>query len=270
MLAKSSWPSTRANPVAPIEILARLALVEGHLRADHHRALQIRDVVALDPLGRVAQMELGAQVVEHLLARLLVVAARGETLARILHRHFEQAQLVAALRHRRLDLLAAPLGEQLGAHLGVFELDRHDDLVGDVARARVILRQQVGEHILVGEFEVLKTPAMRAGQLAAAHHQHDRLDKAALAIKPEDILIDSPMMQHGLPLDGLFDRAHAVAHPRRLFEFEPLGMAFICSRISLQQLEVLALQQHLSRRADGARYSSRSTGRQHGPRHRLI
>ena len=115
---------------------------------------------------------------------------------------------------------------------------------GDIARARVVLREQIREHVLVGEFEVLKIPAMSAGQLPAAHHQHNRLDEAALAIQPEDILIDSPVMQHGLALDGLLDRAHAVAHPRGIFEFEALSMRLHLLAHLAQQLEVLALQQH--------------------------
>jgi hypothetical protein len=77
-----------ANAVAAVEILLRLAFVERHLRSDDHRALQIRDVVAFHPLGRVAQTEFDAQVFEHFLASLFVVAARGEALTRVVHRHF--------------------------------------------------------------------------------------------------------------------------------------------------------------------------------------
>src|SRR3984957_18583836 len=98
-----------ANPVAAVEILARLAFVEGDLRSDHHRALQIRNVVAFHPLGRVAQTELDAKILEHLLAGLLVIAPRSKTLARIVHRHFEQAELLAALRHYYFAFLSAPL-----------------------------------------------------------------------------------------------------------------------------------------------------------------
>ena len=86
------------------------------------------------------------------------------------------------------------------------------------------MRQQIGEDVLVGEFEVLKTPSLGAGQLAAAHHQDDRLDEAAFAIEAENVLVDAPVMKHGLALDGLFDRAHLVAQARRLLELEPLGM----------------------------------------------
>ena len=51
------------------------------------------------------------------------------------------------------------------------------------------------------------------------------------------------MMEHGLALDGLFDRAHLVAHPRRVLEFEPLGMELHPLAHLVQQLEVLAFQE---------------------------
>ena len=79
---------------------------------------------------------------------------------------------------------------------------------------------------MIGELEVLEVPAMSAGQLAATDHQHDRLDETSLAIQPEHILIDSPMMEHGLALHGLLDRADAVAHG--LLEFDA-----VCMRLHL-------------------------------------
>ena len=81
-------------------------------------------------LGVLCRWSLRAQLLEHPFARVLVVAARGETLARVVHRHLEQPQLLAALRDQELDFLAAPLGQQFGAHVGVFQRDRHDHLVG--------------------------------------------------------------------------------------------------------------------------------------------
>ena len=94
---------------------------------------------------------------------------RIETLPGILHRHFEQPELLAALRYQKLDLLFAPLREQLRAHRGVLELDRHDDFVRDVPGALVVLGEQFGEHVGIGEFEVLKAPALSVGQIAGAH-----------------------------------------------------------------------------------------------------
>ena len=110
-------------------------------------------------LGVLCRWSTRAQIVEHPFARVLVVAARGETLARVVHRHLQQPQLVAALRHQEIDLFSAPLSQQFGAHVGVFQRDRHDDLVRDDSRAGVILRQKIGEDVLVGEFEILETPS---------------------------------------------------------------------------------------------------------------
>src|SRR5579885_2099671 len=93
-----------SNPVAAIKVSLRLAFVEGDLRPYHHRTLQIRDVVAFDALGRVAQVKPGAKLLEHLLTGIFVVAPRLEALPRILHRHLEQAQLLSALRHNYIGL----------------------------------------------------------------------------------------------------------------------------------------------------------------------
>ncbi len=209
-----------ANPVAAIKIFLRLAFVEGDLRADDHRTLQIGDVVAFDALGRVVQIELDAETLEHRLASFFVIAARGETLARIVHRHFQQPKFLAALRQQNLDFLSAPLCEQLGAHGRIFELDRHDHFVGDAAGARVILSQQIGKNVVDRELEILKAPSLSAGELAAANYEDDGLDEPAFAVDSEHVLIDSPVMEDGLALDGLFDCAHAVADSRRFLELE--------------------------------------------------
>src|SRR6185437_11620833 len=91
-------------------------------------------------------------------------------------------------------------------------------------RARIELRQKIGKDVLVGEFEILKTPSLGIGQLAAAHHKYDRLDKAAFAVKAENVLVDTPVMKHSLAFDGLFDRAHLIAQAIRLLELQALGM----------------------------------------------
>ena len=220
-------------------------------------------------LGVLRRWSSRAQLLEHPLARVLIVAARGEALPCVVHRHFEQAQFFAALRHQELDFFSAPFGEQLGAHVGILQRDRHDHLVRRDARARIELREQVGEDVLVGEFQIVETPSLRIGELAAAHHQHDRLDKAALAIKPEDVLVDTPVMQHGLALDGLFDRAHLVAQARRLLELQPLGMLAHPFAQLLEHFEVAPLKQHL-RGVQMAFVFGAVDRRQHGPRHRLI
>ena len=109
------------------------------------------------------------------------------------------------------------------------------------------MSQQIGEDVVDREFEVLKAPSLGAGQLAAAHNQDDGLDESAFAINPEYVLIDSPVMEHGLPLDGLFDRANAIADPRRLLEFQPLSMSLHPIAQLMQQFEVLPFEQHLRR-----------------------
>src|SRR5581483_7479048 len=236
-----------ANPVAAIAVLVRFALVEGYLRTDHHRTLEIGDVVAFNALGRVAQMKPRAQLFEHLLACVLVVAARGETLPRILHRHLQNSQLLTPLREENLHFPAAPLGQQLGPHLEVLERNGKDDFVGNVARTLIELSQEIGEDFLVGELQVLETPALGARKLSAAHDQDDCLDEPALAVQAEDILIDSPVMKDGLTFDGLFNRAHAVADSGCRFEFKARGVRLHLLAHLAKQLEVLALEQQLRR-----------------------
>ena len=64
----------------------------------------------------------------------------------------EQPQFFAALRHQELDLFSASLGEQLSAHVGIFQRDRHDHFVRSDTHARIELREQVGEDVFVREF----------------------------------------------------------------------------------------------------------------------
>ena len=54
-------------------------------------------------------------------------------------------------------------------------------------------------------------------------------------------------MQDGLALDGLFDRAHAIANPRGLLEFEPRRMLFHQIAHLAQQFEIFSFEQHLRR-----------------------
>ena len=145
-------------------------------------------------------------------------------MTRVFVRHLQQTGLLAALRDRDRDLLAAPLREQFGADFRVLQLDRQQHLVGQVATARIKLGQEVGQDVFIGKLQILKTPALGRGQLSTPHHQDNGLDKAAFAIKPENILVDTPVMQHGLFLHRLFDRPHAVAQLGRLFELQPLGV----------------------------------------------
>src|SRR5208283_507043 len=130
---------------------------------------------------------------------------------------------------------------------GILEIDRDDHLVGNIARARIVLSEQIGKNFVHWKFEILEAPALGAGELAATHHQHDGLDEAALAVDAEDVLVDAPVMEDGLALDGFFDRADAVANARGLLEFEARRVILHEVAHLAEQLEIFSLEQHLGR-----------------------
>src|SRR5439155_540892 len=86
-----------ADAVAAVAVLVGRPLVEGDDGAHGLAALEGRDVEALDALGRVGEAEARLQLGRHALALLGRVAPLGEALARVLPRHLDQAELVAAL-----------------------------------------------------------------------------------------------------------------------------------------------------------------------------
>ena len=120
----------------------------------------------------------------------------------------------------------------------------------DLVTTDVIVRdgkEQFISDLKPGEFEVLEAPALRAGKLAAAHGEHDRLDRPALAVKPEDVLVDAPVMKHGLAFDGLLDCADAVAQTGGFLELEALGARLHLHAHLPEQVEVLAFEQQRRR-----------------------
>src|SRR4029077_10815477 len=90
------------DAVAPIAVLVRLALIEGHHGADRHAALEGRDVDALDAFRRIAQVQLAPQLVADGLVLPFAVLALAKALLGVLARHLEQPHAVAALRAHEL------------------------------------------------------------------------------------------------------------------------------------------------------------------------
>src|SRR6185295_17999122 len=107
------------HPVASVAILVRFALVEDHHRANDLPSLEIGDVEALDALWCAAQVEALLQLRDHARALVLAVTAGGEALARVLHGHLAEPDLVAALRTKHLDALLLQVGKVARANLGV-------------------------------------------------------------------------------------------------------------------------------------------------------
>ncbi len=122
--AKSSAALDRPDAIAPIARPARLALVEGH----HRRRRSGRPGCSRCRSTRCAWARCGDASLRRSSSsmrsrRRADVAALGEALARVLPRHLDQAELVAALRAQDLDRAALAFAQILGAHVRVLELD---------------------------------------------------------------------------------------------------------------------------------------------------
>ena len=137
----------------------------------------MRNVVALDPLGRRGQAE-----------RLLELFQRGvgapavgqpahalhvQRLLGVLGRHLGQPALVAALRAADFDHPAALLRQPAGQQLGLVDRLRDQHQTRNLHRALVVLAQERGERLLerlvahAGQREVIA-----ARHLLAADEQH--------------------------------------------------------------------------------------------------
>ena len=85
--------------------------------ADRVGALDVRVVVDLDPLGRRVQAEGLRHAVQQFALRRVLRHAAAERLARVGQRHVDELALLAALRHRDLDLALGAQRQRLGEQL---------------------------------------------------------------------------------------------------------------------------------------------------------
>jgi hypothetical protein len=135
----------------------------------------------------------------------------------VLAGHLDEADLVAALRDEDGHALPAHLAQIVAAHLGVGDGLGQQDLVGRVVGRRLVeLRQHGLEHLGVRELPAVEAVRPVADQLAAADEQHLDLDRAALAVEAEHILVGAPVLAHLLALLGLVDGGDLVAEAGRL------------------------------------------------------
>ena len=198
-----------------MRLLGHGVLEDDH-RADDRLALDVRDVVALDPDRQALQVQRLAQLLE----RLDAAQPRPLGLHRIrLHRQprvpvgkLLEAALLAARGRAHLHTRAAPLGEELGERSRVPRLARDDDLGRDARRGAVVLEAERLEYRRrVLSVDVLEVEGVAVDQLAVA--QGEDLDGRAVALDREPDHVDradrAPVCR--LPLGQVADREEPVA-----------------------------------------------------------
>ena len=135
--------------------LLHRAVLPHHHRGDRLRALDVRDVEALDAARQLGQHE---QVLQRFLNRLLRGLQHAEALIvallRVLADEVDQRTLLATLRRGDLHAMAGALGEQMAERLAIREVDRHQDGARHVLLIDVELLEQGRE-----EGGGLKAPA---------------------------------------------------------------------------------------------------------------
>ncbi len=132
--------------LAVVGLLHRAVFPDDH-RGDGFGALDVRDVEALDAAGEFFERErvlqgfldgllmTGLQHAEALVVGLLCVEAD----------EVDEGAFFAALGGEDLCASAGFFGQQIGKHGAIGEVDRHEDLAGDVVLVEIELFEQGGE-----------------------------------------------------------------------------------------------------------------------------
>ena len=193
------------------------ALFENDHRADGVLALDVRDVVALDPYGQRRQLQPRLEVVQQRGGPLRVVIELDPHLSHrlggIRGRLLEQLALLAALRDPDRDGAAAALGQPLLDQLAVGQHLGNEDFLGDVRRIRVVLTDEgvedVGPRLVLIEADEVEVLRAREPALADTEDAHRAL--AIRARQAEEVLVVAAHRQHFLPFRHSFHGIQAVA-----------------------------------------------------------
>jgi hypothetical protein len=178
----------------------------------------VRDVEALDALRHAREREAFLYLLEGALAPDRLVGALAQPVRGVLDRHFDEAPLLAPLRHDDRHPRAPQLAEVFRDRFHALEGERQEDFVGHEPVAFVESRHERGEHLLVGQIVVVELIGMMAHELAGAHEQDLRLDAARFSPVAEDVAVAAPVGHDFLLLCYAFDRGDAVAKMRGVFE----------------------------------------------------
>ena len=214
---------------APVFGLAGQAVLEDDHRGDDLGALEVGDVVALDPQRHLVEPERLLDLLEGAVAGGEVAGplrlVEGEGLGGVVGHRLLQVALVAALRDADRDPAPPPLAEQLLQHVGVGRQGRHQHLARDrVVLAAVELEEEVlhqlGRAALVG---AVGDPAALAADATAAHVEDLHGDLERVLDERDHVGVGAVAQHHGLLLQRLGERAEVVAEPGGLLEVQRLG-----------------------------------------------
>ena len=237
---------------APVLVVRRLAINKHNHARDRTRPLDVRVVVALNPVRHLGQRELFAQLIQCLLG---LVGVRQPThphhvqrLLRVLARQLHQALFLAPLRDAHLHQRSPLLRKQLLDRLPLVRIVRDGRQLRDVLRAFVVLQQEVAQHRPVRFVRnALHHERVAPDHLRAPHKEN--LDARLIAVPrhPEHVQVFVLRRRNHLTLDRPFDRPKLVAQHGCALKLHLLGGIFHLLLQTPQHIVRLPLQeeQHL-------------------------
>ena len=209
-------PLDGLDPEPPVLPRPRPALLEHHHAADRVAALEVRDVVALDPHRRPDEPQRRGELLERAERPALVGQPSGglarQRLRRVPRGELHQLALLAPLRGADVDAGPTTLGEERLEVGGVGERARDEDLARDAGRPGVVLLEEAAQHLVVADVVVgVEEEHVAAEHLAVAHDEqlHGRL--VVLAGERREIQLGPRERGHLLALHRPLDRPDLVA-----------------------------------------------------------
>src|SRR5947208_9586613 len=208
------------DPEALVVLLLQAPVFPYDHGADLLRALDVRDVVALDPVGEPGQGERAAQLLEHDL--LAVVTGEQVVLERdrrVLLRHRDDLALRPSLGHQELDPPAHERGERLRRELGLRELLGEQDLRRGDHRLAVELTDE-GREDLAGPpaRDLVEEERLLADEPSLADEEELDAGVAPLPHDADHVLIHLVRRDDLLALAALVERLDLVAEHGRTLE----------------------------------------------------
>ena len=250
-----------ADVEGPIALLVGLAVEHGDDGAHRVATSEMRDVAALDAPRDGGKAEALLQLREalaHVVARPALLAER---VLGVVVGEGQEIHAMPALREDQRHLVTGPLGEPLRDACGGLGQHRNDYLVGDGhheirlvhrvdaagflgQQSSVVLREEGGDHLLVGHVGVLHREGRHVGELAAPDVEERQLHEIALAIEAEHVAIDVVDGDDALLLAHLVDGGELIAIDRGELEVEVARRLLHAIPELLRELVVAPVEEH--------------------------
>src|SRR5579863_5510867 len=203
--------------------LAVVRLLHAVVFPDHHgrdnvRALDVRNVEALDTLGGLREVERLGQVLDHLAgARLHHAEAPLERVAGVARHQFRHGALGSGLRRQDVQRPAALLRQHLFQHGAIVEVGRHVDLARQIMLVEIELLEQGGKKLTrIEVLEVLPEKLAPVDDAAAAQVEEIHSQELPFLVEAEDVHVFAVARRHLLALAELLDGCEHVAVARRI------------------------------------------------------